>query len=241
MYFRRKFLDVFFFVLVTIVILYGMIKILFYIKENCFTLISEFKITGNIKYTKKKDILDLFEKLNNLDLFIVKDIKKIKIEIEKIPWIKQAKVKQCWQNRIEINLVEYIPIGIWNNLFLIDSDGNVFKIPKRIKINYNLPKLYGPDGSEKILINWFNNIEKKMLNNNLKIKLLYLNRSYSLYLVSKDNILIKLGRDNITERLKKFVKIYPKLIKKIKDIKKNIKYVDLRYYEGLAVSFKDIN
>ncbi|BAC24350.1 ftsQ [Wigglesworthia glossinidia endosymbiont of Glossina brevipalpis] len=200
--------------------------------------ISHIIIKGNMNFTPQEDIRQIFLNLKLSKNFVKKDIEFIKIQIEKMSWIKNYIIEKKWPNCLVLNLSEYVPIGIWNDFQLIDYNGTIFNIPFIKKKNINLPKIYFKNKNKKIIIETLLIIKNILNNNNIELKTVNINNIFSWEITLNNNLKLKLGRYDKIKKLNIFIKIYPELIKKSFNEKKNIKYIDLRYNSGVAIKYK---
>ncbi|MGL4769777.1 MAG: cell division protein FtsQ/DivIB, partial [Plesiomonas shigelloides] len=93
---------------------------------------------------------------------------------------------------------------------------------------------YGPEGSEKEVLDAWHSMEKLMQENGFHLTMLALSPRHSWQAGLDGDIRLELGRGNRMERLKRFIELYP-LLQQQTD--KRISYVDLRYDTGLAVGW----
>ncbi|WP_159714726.1 cell division protein FtsQ/DivIB [Blochmannia endosymbiont of Camponotus nipponensis] len=235
--FYHQILDWMLILVVVIGVVWSVLTIRDWVCKFCCFPMSYMILTGERHYTTKADINKLIVELGVLGTFITQDVNVIQKKIECLPWIQQVSVRKQWPDTLKINIVEYIPLAYWNDLQTMSTTGIIFSIPKEYQDNNTklMPSLYGPEGSEHIVLaNYyvFNEILKSI---NFPIKSVKMDRRYSWQLVFQNNVHLKLGRNNIIERLYYFIKIYPILLHTINDNNKCIEYIDLRYRSGFAV------
>ncbi len=89
--------------------------------------LSKLVVTGERHYTRNDDIRHRFWHWGPWHL-MTQDVSIIQSQIERLPRIKQASVKQ-WPDELKIHLVEYVPIARWNDQHMVDVDGNSFSVP----------------------------------------------------------------------------------------------------------------
>lgn len=152
------------------------------------------------------------------------DIKEIKTELEKNPWIKAAAVERQLPKTLYIALMERIPIAIWQinkQLYLVDEDG--FNITSKNIENFStLPHVVGIDANiyaAKLIEDLKNcpEIAKRLVS-----AVRYGERRWNLNL--EQNITIKMPEKNFDAALQ----YLDQLNKATKLFNQNYKIIDLR-------------
>ena len=124
--------------------------------------------------------------------------------------------------------------GRWGDHEMLDVNGIRFR-PEVVHDTGRWPQLMGPDGHEKTLISAYLDSNALLAGVGLKIERLLLDerRAWSMWL--SNGIELKLGREQFSQRLQRFVDIYPgTLASRIEQVA----VVDLRYINGFAVRWK---
>jgi cell division protein FtsQ len=137
---------------------------------------------------------------------------------------------------LKIYVVDQTPIAIWNGDFLINQYGKAFQADTT-RLNTGLPTFFGPEGSEHIALENFDNLSKLLKFSELSIDELLLTERHSWQLTLNNGVMLNLGRENKIERVQRFMDVYPQIIKTKKE-NQQVDYVDLRYDTGLAVGWK---
>ncbi|BGI51229.1 MAG: cell division protein FtsQ [Arsenophonus endosymbiont of Ceratovacuna japonica] len=191
-------------------------------------------ITGERHYTCDDNIKQIILTLGISNTFIEIDINKIKNKIQNIPWIKNVNVSKQWPNKLKIHLVEYKPYAKWNDTIFIDVEGIIFNLPILQNIQENLLMLYGPEGSQKEVLNMYFTMQQQLKSHNFNIKSLSMNTRRAWQLILVNHIKLNIGKKDIKKRLNHFIELY-KILKQVTD--KRIEYIDLRYHSGAAVGW----
>ncbi|CRK85457.1 Cell division protein FtsQ [Candidatus Providencia siddallii] len=225
--------GLFSFFLILIFIIYGSWTLIIWMKNIDRLQISKIYLTGDLHYTTNEDIKKAIFSTENIGTFMSVNITAIKNKIIMIPWIHKITVRKQWPDKLKIYIIEYIPYARWNDKNIIDKNGEIFNIPYN-KINkYDYVLLYSPPGTQKDILSKYNFLKKILDLQKLKIKSFSISKRYAWQIVLDNNIRIELGKKNLSERLNRFLKIYPLLLQQITD--KQIDYIDLRYTNGAAV------
>jgi len=195
-------------------------------------------IKGN-SYVSNSDINKLVSKNKTKSIFNYK-IKNIKNNIEKIPFIKTVYISIKIPNKLEIQIIEKVPIALIlnnENKFLIDSDGNLLPANSKSINNFPVPILniknmeINKNNSISIIKHLYTNYNS--LYNNIS-EILESNSKITLVTDNKTKIYIKpdMAINNLN-KLKKFEESI-ELIKRIDDHR----YIDLMYDNQIIVKEK---
>jgi cell division protein FtsQ len=195
-------------------------------------------IAGEMPYTTRLDIENAIEQVNLGNFFNV-DVNDIQKIVATLPWVYSVSVRKKWPDELKIYVVDQKPIAHWNGDFLINENGHAFQADIA-RLSGKLPAFFGPEGSEQLALENFNNLNKLLDFSQLSIEELVLSERFAWQLILDDGVAINLGRDNRVERIQRFMDVYPQ-IKSNNKAGQQVDYVDLRYDTGLAVGWKTIN
>lgn len=201
--------------------------------------LSKIIIKGNQNFTTTEDINQIISDIKYSKKFIQNDIITIQTNISKIPWIQKASIEKKWPDSLIVQILEYIPIGFWNDIYFIDIHGTIFYVPKhRLNNIKNLLKIYAPQNSEKIILHALLEIKSILEKKQISLNTIYVGEQFNWNLTIENNLKIRLGRYDKIYKLRRFVTIYPVLLKIAQKENKKMKYIDLRYNSGLSVGYK---
>lgn len=154
--------------------------------------------------------------------------------LNELPWVKSVSIRRRWPDTVIIQVQEQQPIAQWGDDGLLNAQGQVFR-PAPDTFPKGLPRLSGPEGSERQLVEHF--IAADHLLQPVGLQPVGLQedarRAWDLRLAS--GIRIAVGRDGFDARLAQLAEIFPAVLKSRKD---EIASIDLRYTNGLAVGWK---
>ncbi|MGV3345380.1 cell division protein FtsQ [Enterobacteriaceae bacterium LUAb1] len=199
--------------------------------------LSKLVVTGEMHFTRKNDIRQAILSLGTPGTFMSQDVNSIQQQIERLPWIKQVSVRKQWPDELKIHLVEYVPVARWNDLHMVDADGNSFGIPASDIGKGDLPMLYGSEGSEQDVLSGYHTMAQILAAAQMKLKVASMTARRSWQLVLGDDVRLELGRSDNMKRLTRFIELYPVLQQQATAENKRIGYVDLRYDSGAAVGW----
>lgn len=77
------------------------------------------------------------------------DLQDARKRLQALPWVKEARVGRRWPDRVDIALVERMPLALWQldqRIMLIDSHGERIDVPRADLHRFtHLPHIVGPD------------------------------------------------------------------------------------------------
>lgn len=216
--------------------------------------LSQLTLSGEHTYTTENDLREAILGLGLPNTYIGQDVDDIQQEVMRFPWVKHASVRKQWPDRLIVYVEEYKPAFYWNDLFLLDENGVVFSVPLDRISDLKLPRLYGPEGKAKSVLETYyklDNLSKKLGNNQLALKIdaaisdernawqLMVKQCIAGICVEDQEIKLVLGSENIEERYQLFMKLFPEIQSRI-PTNERITVADLRYENGISVTREKI-
>ncbi|WP_395345543.1 cell division protein FtsQ/DivIB [Ningiella sp. W23] len=169
--------------------------------------------------------------------FFAIDVNHVHNLVEQQPWVYSASIRKRWPSSLYIHIVEQEAVARWNDDLLLNQYADSFagKLTTDEQADSQLPVLFGPGGSEGTALKGYQHMSSLLKNSSAdhSIAQLVLSERFAWTVQLKSNITLYLGREEYIKRLQRFIDVYPLL----KEEKKAINYVDLRYDTGLAVGW----
>jgi len=135
---------------------------------------------------------------------------------------------------LSINVIQHSPIARWGDAGLMNAYGDLF-FPNKIEPYRFLPLLYGDEARAKELARTFEESMQRLKLLGLKLHGLFEDERQSKHLVLAGGLVISIGDGEVTEKIDRFITAYDQyLAENLSEVKK----VDLRYTNGLAVEWK---
>ncbi len=161
-------------------------------------------------------------------------MEKLEEELEKLTWVQQASVQRYWPDTLSIQILQHSPIARWGDAGLMNMYGDLF-FPHDIDAYQDLPMLYGEEIRAKELARTFENSMQQFKSLGLTLRGLFEDERQSKHLVLSDGLVISIGDGDVSKKIQRFITAYDQyLAKNFNEVKK----VDLRYTNGLAVEWK---
>ncbi|MHB1214003.1 MAG: cell division protein FtsQ/DivIB [Thiobacillus sp.] len=172
--------------------------------------------------------------------FFTIDLESVRNSLEKLPWVREARVERRWPDTLVVSLTEHVPLARWNDNALINEMGEVFVAA----VDQRLPRLSGPEDSSAEVVATFRRYQASLAPLGITIDELRLTPRRAWRLRLDNGIQLALGREQTDARLARFVAMYPRLFgaqpanavaAAAAHAPRKPIMVDLRYPDGFAV------
>ncbi len=197
--------------------------------------IATVQIDGTLTYMSENEIKDTVGRFVSASLVAIK-LDQLKAELETKPWISQVNVRREWPDRLVIHVEEEQPIARWNELHLLNQQGQIFT-PQSALDQLELPRLTGPEQSEQAVMLQYLQFNQLLYPLDVRIRDLSLNERAAWTMTLTNGAKVRLGRDLVLERLRRLVMFlesgYGEQIVTVESI-------DLRYRNGIAVALRAV-
>ena len=167
--------------------------------------------------------------------FLWADLQQIRAAVENLPWVYRANIRRRWPNRLEIQLVEQLPIARWGDEGYLNHAGELFA-PAVMVVDGALPRLAGPAGSEAELMQHYKQIQDGLQPLGLQVAQLSMDSRGGLRarLVSGSELVF--GHGDISGKLQRFARVFQtQLAPRVAQLRS----IDLRYSHGVAVAWSE--
>ena len=192
--------------------------------------ISYVSVEGDLSISQRREI---YARLASQPLKGV-TISELQNQLEKKLWVSKISVERQWPDSIKVSVVPEVAIALWNDDALINDKGEIFK-SDYVQID-QLAQLYGPNGSEKEVMQKFQQLNSVLLKMGRSIDLIRLDTRGSWMFKNDFGVVVLLGKDQLMERMQRLIAIAEHLNKN--NQLDEITMIDTRYSNGAAVSWK---
>lgn len=160
--------------------------------------------------------------------FVSLDVEVLKDRIEAMPLVASANVEKSWAGTVYVDLVEEVPVAIWNDTKLLSQKGEI--LPVSIS-DMELPTLVSGDQDSRKLMEHFLLFNRWAKRHGLEVKAL--TYSTSGWMLDHENGLkVWLDGANAIKGLKQLEHVIDRI--QIERISR----IDMRYEQGFAVAWK---
>lgn len=175
--------------------------------------------------------------------FFTVDLERVRNSLEKLPWVREARVERRWPGTLVVSLVEHVPMARWNDNALVNDVGDVFVAA----VARRLPRLTGPENSSAEVVAAYRRHQAALAPLGMTIAELRLSPRRAWRIRLENGMTLALGREQTDARLARFVALYPRLfVAQAADRQNDVStgpvapvMVDLRYPDGFAVRMPD--
>jgi cell division protein FtsQ len=169
--------------------------------------------------------------------FFTVDLERVRTSLEKLPWVREARVERRWPDTLQVSLTEHVPLARWNDDALVSAAGEVFVAAS----SGRLPRLSGPEGSSAEVVAAYRRYQSALAPLGTRIAELRLSPRRAWRMRLDNGMQLALGREQADARLARFVALYPRLFGArpaadgVAAAPVAPATVDLRYTDGFAV------
>ena len=156
-------------------------------------------------------------------------------ELAGLPWVYHAKARRYWPDTLVIMVHGQNPIARWGKEKLMNAYGELFS-PESIEPHTALPMLYGKETRAKELASVFENSLRRLEPLGLQLQGLFEDERQSKHMVLSNGIILVIGNGNVSKKITRFITAYKQYLS---SHMRQVKKIDLRYTNGLAVEWKD--
>ena len=167
--------------------------------------------------------------------FLTADLRTMRAELLEIPWVENANVRRRWPGSIEVNISEERPAACWGEAGLLNVRGELF-VDEVQHVPAELPRLTGPEGSERRVSEMFFSIKKRLEQRGMTAIALRLDKRGAWEVRLSNGVIVRLGASFVDQRLDRFFEALDKVIAAQVE---QVEYVDMRYTNGFAIGWKD--
>jgi cell division protein FtsQ len=193
-------------------------------------------VEGDSNYLQKNTLMEFVRNQNVVGMLAI-NLNDLQREAVKIDWIKAIEIKKVWPDKLVFIIQEHTPVAFMGSHVLTES-GNVINVENSDMEFEHLPYLEFETDSllttteYKNIWNNFNEISRDFSSLNLNPNKLIVDKLSNWEVYFDNGLQINLGRKNHYERVTRLIQSYPVI-----QNKKQLKRIDLRYHNGLAIQW----
>jgi len=166
--------------------------------------------------------------------FFTVDMQAVRDAVRALPWVDSVSVRRVWPDTLALEVHEQRPLARWGAKALVNARGEVFR-PAPEALPEGLVQLFGPPGSAARVVSLYRRSHRRLERVGLRLRSLGQGRRHDWQLRFRDGLGLSLGREGVSERLERFLHVWPLLRE---ERGRRPAQVDLRYEHGLAVRWR---
>ena len=202
---------------------------------------SKLQLSGKLEYLSVSQLENQILDLLATNLWLI-NVNTIKDRLYQDPWVQFVFVSKNWPDILQVEVVNHNPIAIWNEQSFLAASGKILPFSEHINsVGYHarlsslkLPKLYGVAGQEQWVIENYYMLLEKLATIGLYIAEITATNHQGIEVLLTNNVKLVLGSYDLPGRMNRFILGYKR---KLRPIISDIAYIDLRYNNGIAVSW----
>ena len=165
--------------------------------------------------------------------FLTADLKTLRQEIEKLPWVYRVTARRRWPAEIEVTLIEQRPLARWGTQGYLNHEGEYFAAQQK-PLHDALPLLLGPEGTEARLMRHYQLLAAQLESLGPVITKLSLDELDQISVRFDNGLSLLLGAKHLSRRVARFLRLWEGPLPS-----RTILGIDLRYEHGAAVRLSD--
>ena len=205
-----------------------------FIYKQIDTPLSKIMVGGNFNHLEEQELAELV----NMEIdggFLSMNLNQLRQELQSHPWIHQVSVRREWPSTLKVEVIEEVPIARWGKKGFLNRLGDQLSLPENSNLN-SLPVLEADFGSSQDMIAQYLLLAELLTPTDLRLTELQRDAVGAWQIETAAGVRIVLGRDQIIEKIRRLIVVWGSGL----DVQlNNIATIDLRYPNGLAVSWRD--
>ena len=205
-----------------------------FIYKQIDTPLSKIMVGGNFNHLEEQELAELV----NIEIdggFLSMNLNQLRQELQSHPWIHQVSVRREWPSTLKVEVIEEVPIARWGKKGFLNRLGDQLSLPENSNLK-SLPVLEADFGSSQAMIAQYLLLAELLAPTDLRLTELQRDAVGAWQIETAAGVRIVLGRDQIIEKIRRLIVVWGSGL----DIQlNNIATIDLRYPNGLAVSWRD--
>ncbi|MBT3620045.1 MAG: FtsQ-type POTRA domain-containing protein [Porticoccaceae bacterium] len=205
-----------------------------FIYKQIDTPLSKIMVGGNFNHLEEQELAELV----NIEIdggFLSMNLNQLRQELQSHPWIHQVSVRREWPSTLKVEVIEEVPIARWGKKGFLNRLGDQLSLPENSNLK-SLPVLEADFGSSQDMIAQYLLLAELLAPTDLKLTELQRDAVGAWQIETAAGVRLVLGRDQIIEKIRRLIVVWGSGL----DVQlNNIATIDLRYPNGLAVSWRD--
>ncbi len=165
--------------------------------------------------------------------FFTLNLPRLRAAFETLPWVREVNLRRRWPARLDVSLIEHVPLARWGTAALVNTHGEVFQAAYDGK----LPTFVGPQGTAKEIAIQFDFFRRQLASIGRTPAMVQVTPRRAWQVRLDEGPTLELGREDIEARLARFLQVHARTVGALK---RHIEYVDLRYANGFAVRITEL-
>lgn len=192
------------------------------------------QVEGDISPSDREELSIRLKQVVNGSYFGT-DLQAIRDTVIASPWVESMSVDRRWPDGIRVMVIEKKAVARWGEKNYLSARGEIFQ-PKPGAGSSELPMLFGPAGKTGYVMEQYRSLNERLRPIGQQVVELHLTERMTWFLKLASGMEIILDQSQFNEKLQRFLWLYTRELQPYAD---RIGRVDLRYRNGLALSWKE--
>jgi cell division protein FtsQ len=194
--------------------------------------VRQVEVTGEARHVTRAQVEAIVR--NELKgTFFTLNLAHARRSFEKLPWVREVKLRRHWPDRLEVSVTEHVPLARWGSTALVNAQGEIF----RAAYDGKLPVFIGPAGSSKEIAIQYEFFRRNLSAIGARPVLVQVTPRRAWQVRLDGGPTLELGREDVEARLARFLEVHGRTLGVLA---RRIDYVDLRYPNGFAVRIPEL-
>jgi cell division protein FtsQ len=216
--------------LLTAVVLGAAAWVLYVAADPYRTPVAAVQLEGELRYLSHQSLARAVEEPSRVGFFRV-DLAELRAALRALPWVKDARVRRVWPDRLRVVVRERVPAARWAAGGLVDVDGEIFRPPPQ-EYPRGLPELDGPEGTERVMLGRYRELQDWVAASGWRVERAGMDLRRAWWIDTDRGVRLVLGRDPGEAAVRRVARLLPALRSQTGEA---LAVVDLRYPNGFAV------
>ncbi|HYC47932.1 MAG TPA: cell division protein FtsQ/DivIB [Burkholderiales bacterium] len=190
------------------------------------------EITGDAQHVTSSQVETIVQK-ELKGTFFTLNLPRLRAAFEKLPWVREVRLRRHWPDRLEVSVVEHVPLARWGGTALVNTEGEVFHAAHDGK----LPVFVGPEGTSKEMAIQYEHFKRSLASIGAKPVLVQVSARRAWQVRLENGPMLQLGREDVEARLARYIEYHERTVGALK---RRVDYIDLRYANGFAVRIPEL-
>lgn len=199
-------------------------------------------VTGNFRFVEQMQVANLVtDEISDQGEdgnFFALDLLQLQQTLQQQTWVDVAQVGRRWPDVLTVKVEEHQPIARWGQRGFLNLRGDLIIAAQKSEL-MGLPLLEAQDGNEQKVMEQYLGLSKLLRSRDLDIRKLQLLPTDAWHMELNEggnSFVVALGRDQITEKMQRLLLVFDQ---NLSQSSKRIEKIDLRYSNGVAVSWRE--
>ena len=161
----------------------------------------------------------------------------IRRRVADLEWVHHVNARKRWPSGLDLEVHAQEAIAYWNDHGFINEEGGA--LYSNLIPAGDLPHLYGPVGSEREVMEKYQQFSGMLNGYGHEIRTLAFTERGSWSIETEAGVEVLLGKENLKARMQRFLVVSDRL--RPESEAREVRRMDARYADGVAVAFSDNN